>query len=96
MPRTAATSAHQESIPRLLYDVEAVAKILSLTPAAIDQLCHMGELRPSVTIGNRRLFSVHLTLPVAQDGDASETGSAEFLNSARAMEGLNTLRLLSR
>jgi DNA-binding transcriptional MerR regulator len=58
MSRTSVNSAHGESIPRLLYDVETVAKILSLTPATVDQLCRLGELRPSVTVGNRRLFSV--------------------------------------
>jgi hypothetical protein len=58
MSRTQVISAYRESVPRLLYDVESVAKILSLTPAAIDQLCRLGELRPSITVGNRRLFSV--------------------------------------
>lgn len=42
----------------MLFDVEAAARILSLSPIAIDQLCRSGELRPSVTVGNRRLFSV--------------------------------------
>jgi len=41
-----------------LYDVETVAKILSLSPATVDQLCRLGELRPSVIVGNRRLFCV--------------------------------------
>jgi hypothetical protein len=58
MSRTSSNSTNRESVPRLLYDIETAARILSLTPAAIDQLCRLGELRPSVTVGNRRLFSV--------------------------------------
>lgn len=51
-------SANRESVPRLLYDIETTARILSLSPNAIEQLCRLGELHPSVTVGNRRLFSV--------------------------------------
>lgn len=58
MAKAAVNSAHQEMLPRLLYDVEAVAQILSLSPATVDRLCQVGELRPSVTVGNRMLFSV--------------------------------------
>lgn len=58
MSRTSSTSANRESVPRLLYDIETAARILSLTPTTIEQLCRMGELHPSVTVGNRQLFSV--------------------------------------
>jgi hypothetical protein len=58
MSRTSSTSANRESVPRLLYDIETAARILSLTSTAIEQLCQLNQLHPSVTVGNRRLFSV--------------------------------------
>jgi hypothetical protein len=51
-------SAHREPTTQLLFDVEAAARILSLSPIAIEKLCRLGELHPSITVGNRRLFSV--------------------------------------
>lgn len=57
MSRISANSTHGEPVPRLLFDVDQVSKILSLSPAAVDRLCQLGELRPSLTVGNRRLFS---------------------------------------
>jgi helix-turn-helix protein len=56
--RSISAQARGETVPRLLYDSVAVAKILSLSLSTVDQLCDLGELRPSVTVGNRRLFSV--------------------------------------
>jgi len=58
MNRSPSRPTERESVPRLLYDIETAARILSLTSAAIEQLCRLGELKPSVTVGNRRLFSV--------------------------------------
>jgi Helix-turn-helix domain len=58
MARTSERAPHREAVPRLLFDVETVASILSLSPTTVDQLCRLGELRPSVIVGNRRLFSV--------------------------------------
>ena len=57
MPPTWANSKHGEPVLRLLFDVDQVSKILSLSSTAVDRLCQLGELRPSITVGNRRLFS---------------------------------------
>lgn len=43
---------------RLLFDVEASAQILSLSPETIDRLVELGLLVPSVVVGRRKLFSV--------------------------------------
>jgi len=58
MKRSPSRPTEREFAPRLLYDIETVARILSLTPSAIEHLYRLGELKPSVTVGNRRLFSV--------------------------------------
>ena len=43
---------------QLLFDIDEAARILSLTVDAVDRLCQMGELTPSITVGNSRLFSL--------------------------------------
>lgn len=72
MSKPLAQAGETQAIPRLLYDVETVAKILSLSAVAIDKLCQLGELRPSLTVGNRRLFSVRELERFANVGEPRE------------------------
>lgn len=55
---TRANSAHHEKFPRLLYDIDDAAEILSLSSVTVDHLWRAGWLRCSVTVGNRVLFSI--------------------------------------
>ena len=56
--RAQRTRSEKPAVPRLLFDVEETAEILCLTIDAVDRLCQMGQLHPSITVGNRRLFTV--------------------------------------
>jgi len=92
MPRKA---AHEEPpVPRLLFDMGAVAQILSLSESTIDRLCQMGELHPSVMVGSRRLFTLSDLEKFAYSGSpkkirlaAREEGGTGLRDSESAFSG---------
>lgn len=43
---------------QLLFDIEETGEILHLPVDAVDRLCQMGELTPSIIVGNCSLFSL--------------------------------------
>jgi len=58
MPRRQTNRASKNQLPKLLYDAIEAADVLGVGPLTIVELVQLDELRPTVVIGRRPLFSL--------------------------------------